>query len=387
MTLASAQYYPPPDSAGGWRTLKDAPEIQAKTGIDVNALDQVFDYIQGSTRHGGLLVVRHGWLVYERYFGRAERDSTPNEASTGKSFTGIAMGILLHERPEMFPDGLDQQIYTPRYLPAEAFPPNDPRKREIKLGQLLSMTAGLRGNSPGYVNGKPVTISPEGFDGWQSSVDANAFAQDLWCNPGEGFCYASVSPHLVSIIIRHVTGMELQDYVQSRMAEPLGWGRWSYAYRGHPGRTHTSGGGGIALRSTDMLRWGYMLLHDGRWGDRQIAPAEYVREATRTSRYNPHYSASGLLFQLNSADETVAAPADAFWMRGAGGFAIYVVPSLDLVVWKMGGRDDQFEEKNTGLPELRLFQETRGPWKRTVDEDTAGRRTLEMVVAAIDKRK
>ena len=136
-----------------------------------------------------------------------------------------------------------------------------------------------------------------------------------------------------------------------------------------------------------MLRWGYMLLHDGRWGDRQIAPAEYVREATRTSRYNPHYSASGLLFQLNSADETVAAPADAFWMRGAGGFAIYVVPSLDLVVWKMGGRDDQFEEKNTGLPELKPYDGSRAGWKRTVDEGASALRALEMIVAAIDDNK
>lgn len=96
-------------------------------------------------------------------------------------------------------------------------------------------------------------------------MDANAFATDLWCSPGRGFSSASVSPHLVSIIIRHITGLELQDYVQSRLADPLGWGRWSYAYRGHPGREHTTGGGGIALRSTDMLRWGYLLLHHGRW--------------------------------------------------------------------------------------------------------------------------
>lgn len=384
--LSSAQYFPPPDSSGGWRTLKNPDEIRAKTGIDVQALDKVFQYIQGSSRNGGLSAVRHGWLVYERYFGRANRDSTPNEASTGKSFTGVAMGILLHERPDLFPDGLDQKIYTPRYPPAEAFPPNDPRKREIKLGQLLSMTAGLRGNSPGYVHGKPVTISPQGADGWQSAVDANAYVEDLWCNPGEGFSWASVSAHLVSIIIRHVTGMELQDYVQSRLAEPLGWGRWSYAYRNHPGRNHTSGSGGIALRSTDMLRWGYLLLHDGRWGNRQIVPAEYVREATRRSAYNPHYSGAGMFFQLNSAAETIAAPPDGFWMRGSGGFQISVVPSLDLVVWKMGGRDDQYDPKNTGLPELHPYTKTRPAWKSSLDGDTAGRHSLEMIVAAIEDK-
>jgi CubicO group peptidase (beta-lactamase class C family) len=384
---SSAQYFPPPDSAGGWRTLTNPKKIQAKTGLDVNKLDQIIEYIQGSSKHGGLLVVRHGWLVYERYFGRANRESTPNEASCGKSFTSIAMGIFMHERPDLFPDGLDQKVYTPRYLPPEAFPLNDPVKSEIKLGQLLAMTAGIRGNSPGYVNGKPVTINPEGFDGWQSGVDANAFSSDLWCKPGEGFSYASVCPHLVSVIIRQITGSELQDYVETHLAEPLGWGRWSYAYRGHPGRTHTSGGGGIALRSTDMLRFGYLLLHDGRWRGRQIVPADYVHKATTPSPYNTHYCGSGLQFQLNADGHAPAVPQDAYWQGGAGGYAVCVVPSRDLVVWKMGGRDDQYEEKNTGLPELKPYDGSRAGWKRTVDEGEAARQTLEMIVAAIDDHK
>lgn len=382
----SAQYFPPPDTAGGWRTLTNPKEIQAKTGLDVDKLDEVFEYIQGSSQHGGLLVVRHGWLVYERYFGRANRESTPNEASCGKSFTSIAMGVLMHERPELFPDGLDQKVYTPRYLPAEAFPLNDPLKSEIKLGQLLTMTAGLRGNSPGYIHGKPVTISPEGFDGWQANADANAFSTDLWCKPGEGYSYASVSPHLVSVIIRQLTGMELQAYVDSRLAKPLGWGRWSYAYRGHPEATHTGGGGGIALRSTDMLRFGYLMLHDGRWANGQIVPWEYVQKATTPSPYNPHYAFS-LLWELNADGEAPAAPRDMYMKRGAGGFAIAVVPSLDLVVWKMGGRNDQFEEKNTGLKELTPYDGSRAGWKRTLDEDVAALHALEMIVAAIGDHK
>lgn len=112
-------------------------------------------------------------------------------------------------------------------------------------------------------------------------------------------------------------------------------------------------------------------------------PAEYPREATRPSPYNPHYSGFGLLFQLNSADEALPVPSDAFWMRGSGGHAISVVPSLNWVVWKMGGRNDQFDERNNGLPELHPFTATRPPWKPAVDEAVAAKRTLEMVVAAI----
>jgi hypothetical protein len=61
------EYFPKPDSAGGWRTLKDASAIRKTAGMDLKKLDQAFEYASRSSQHGGLLVVRHGWLVYERY--------------------------------------------------------------------------------------------------------------------------------------------------------------------------------------------------------------------------------------------------------------------------------------------------------------------------------
>ncbi len=147
----AGDYFPPPDSEGGWRTLTDARDIRRIAGMNRDRLDEAFQYIQGSTKNGGLLVLRKGWLVYEKYFGLGHRDATPNLASCGKSFTSASMGILLGQRPELFPDGLDQNVYTPDYLPPEAFPLTDPRKADIRLGHLLAMTAGIRGNNPVYV--------------------------------------------------------------------------------------------------------------------------------------------------------------------------------------------------------------------------------------------
>ncbi len=69
----AADYFPAPDSKGGWRTLTSADEIKAKTGLGVKKLDEAFDYTQLTSQHGGLLVVRNGYLVYERYFGLGHR--------------------------------------------------------------------------------------------------------------------------------------------------------------------------------------------------------------------------------------------------------------------------------------------------------------------------
>src|SRR5947209_6806378 len=69
--LAGADnYFPPPDAEGGWRSLSGAAQIRKTAGMDLQKLDWAFDYAQRSSQHGGLLVVRHGYLVYERYYGK-----------------------------------------------------------------------------------------------------------------------------------------------------------------------------------------------------------------------------------------------------------------------------------------------------------------------------
>src|SRR5580698_2973454 len=76
--VSEGTYFPAPDAEGGWRSLKKASEIRVLTGIEKDRLDAAFQYVQTTSQHGGLLVLRHGQLVYERYFGRGNRDANPN---------------------------------------------------------------------------------------------------------------------------------------------------------------------------------------------------------------------------------------------------------------------------------------------------------------------
>lgn len=372
-TAESSEYFPPPDSLGGWRTLSDVKDINEITGMDKAKLDDAFDFIRTTTKNGGLLVVRHGYLVYEKYFGKGQREANPNLGSCGKSFTSIAVGILMKERPDLFPEGLDQKIFTPAYMPSLAFPLSDPRMENIKLGQLLSFSAGIRGNNPVYINGEPSVIDPAGPDGWYAIVDKYALGVEegnghnkpfstktLWCEPGGGYSYATASIHDASIMLRHVTGIELEDYLSAKLAKPLGWGRWGFAYKNAEMVTHTPGGGGIALRSTDMLRFCYMLLHEGRWEKTQIVPKEYIQQASKESPYNPHFPYS-LQFNVNSGGKVESLPRDAYWKTGSGGHSLYIVPSLDLIVWKLGGRDGQYSVHDTGFPELKPLPEVAQP--------------------------
>ncbi|MEX1238819.1 MAG: serine hydrolase [Cyclobacteriaceae bacterium] len=391
------EYFPPPDSMGGWRTLTDAEDIKKIAGMDKSKLDDAFDFIRTTTKNGGLLVLRYGYLVYENYFGKGQRDATPNLGSCGKSFTSIATGILMNEHPDLFPDGLDQKIFTPVYMPPMAFPLADPRMSDIKLGQLLSFSAGIRGNNPVYVDGKPSTIDPIGPDGWYALVDEYALGREegdmngkpfstktLWCEPGGGYSYATASIHNASIMLRHVTGIEMEDYVRTKVADPLGWGRWSFAYNYAQRVTHTPGGGGIALRSTDMLRFCYMLLHEGKWESKQIVPKKYIEHASKESPYNPHFPYS-LQFNVNSGKKVKSLPRDAYWKSGSGGHCLYVVPSMGLIVWKLGGRDGQYDVRDTGLPEPEPLPNSIPPvndGKKHLDHDDYIT-TLELVIRSV----
>jgi len=385
-------YFPPPDSQGGWRTLKDAASIRKLAGMDLARLDQAFDFTQRCSQNGGLLVVRHGYLVYEKYFGRAHRNANPDMASTGKAYTSIACGIMLAEFKAKIPNGLDQKVFTQQYLP-EAFPLDDPRKADITLGQLLCMSAGYHGEggSPGVVNGQVVPLQPvPGQD--IRNLDQSSLRTPLWTEPGGGYSYSSPSPHVASIVLRHVTGMELQDYINERLAKPMGWGPWAYClHRGDYLMPHANGAGSIAVHATDALRFGYCLLHQGRWGDRQLAPADYIAKCNKPSPYNPHTPFS-LQFEHNADGHVAGAPRDAFYKSGAGGFGIFIVPSLDLVIYKLGGNNGQYDPALTGIPLTFQPDTSRDNWKpipRTpfndgsMGGDDGLRRVLEMVSAAV----
>jgi CubicO group peptidase (beta-lactamase class C family) len=182
--------------------------------------------------------------------------------------------------------------------------------------------------------------------------------------------------------------MELEAYVRQKLAEPMEWGPFSYGYRTAKEVTHTPGGGGIAVRATDMARFGYLLLREGQWGDKQLVPAGYVRHCGRASPYNPHAPYS-LQFDVNTDGHIAAFPRDAFWKSGSGGHTLYVVPSLDLVVWKLAGRDAQYEERDTGVKQETsaiAAAEGRRDWKATLGERDGQRQVLQKVIAAIVDR-
>jgi CubicO group peptidase (beta-lactamase class C family) len=153
---------------------------------------------------------------------------------------------------------------------------------------------------------------------------------------------------------------------------------------------HANGAGSTAVHATDALRFGYCLLHQGRWGDRQLVPADYVAKLNQPSPYDPH-APFALQFESNWDGHVALAPRDAYWKSGAGGFGIFVVPSLDMVIYKLGGNNGQWDPALTGLPQPPASKD-RDNWRPIPNTpfiegskggDDGLRRVLEIVSAGV----
>jgi len=86
------------------------------------------------------------------------------------------------------------------------------------------------------------------------------------------------------------------------------------------------------------------------------------------------------------------APRDAFFKSGGGGYGLVIIPSLDLVIYKMAGDDRQYDPARTGIPQDYAYDGSRDGWKPAprsqfndgpIGTDDGVRRVLEMVAAAV----
>ena len=108
---------------------------------------------------------------------------------------------------------------------------------------------------------------------------------------------------------------------------------------------------------------------------------------TKNRYYDMRGALDSLQFNVNGRGYWQDVPRDAFWKTGSGGYCLYVIPSLELVVFKMGGRDSQYSPENTGLPPAPgfVYDGSREAW-RAQDEPGVDpyHKTLRLVLAALE---
>lgn len=311
----AAAYWP---GAGGW-TTQDAGEA----GFDEGRLGAALDAAMAA-RSRGLLALRDGRIVAERYASGWGVDRTMDVASVGKSLLAVLLGMAIEDGHIR---GLDQ--------PAAAFIPQwlGTPKAAITLRHLLSMTSGL----------DDAGLAVRDVAGDQFAINAAAVLKDP---PGTRWRYNTPAYHLLFHVLARAAGEPLEAYAQRRLLGPLGMVNTTWLTSPGQGDQGPVSNYYSALSSTrDLGRFGLFALNGGQWAGRRLVSAAFVRAMTQPSQaLNPSY---GLLWWLNGRPGVNAAggapglrfpgsPPDTVAALGAGGQAVMVVPSRRLVVVRQG---------------------------------------------------
>jgi CubicO group peptidase (beta-lactamase class C family) len=294
--------------------VESPPEAQ---GLSSSDLADALEFARTSSINiHSLLVVRNGVVVLDAYFYPFTREMRHDVASVTKSITSLLVGIAIDER---FLVGVEQPAVST--LPDALTRGLDQRKARIRIVDLLAMQSGL---DCGLIRGEPELREMMGQPDWV----AYALSLPIVTEPGTGFGYCSPNYHLLSAVLTSATGLSALDYARARLFEPLGID--DVAWPADPmGNSH--GWGDLQLRPRDMAKIGLMMLHRGRWGDRQILAETWI-DGSLTVRANVSENEDyGLGWWLSRSVPTLLEA------NGRGGQRISVVPALDVVVVMTGG--------------------------------------------------
>jgi CubicO group peptidase (beta-lactamase class C family) len=300
--------------ADRWRT-----STLEEQGLDSGLILAMLDNIQRENLAiHSVLIVRHGYLVTEVYFPPYQQDTRHPAYSMTKSVTSAMVGKALQEG---YIQNIQQKVLE--FFPDIAQDTTDPRRKEITIEHLLTMTAGYNTNTMPDLYGKDAN-----FDTIRHILTYNS----VLVPPGTSFYYDSGLPHLLSAVVQRNTGMTLQGYAEQKLFQPLGIK--DYTWDSDPNGV-TNGATGLTLRPRDMAKFGYLFLHHGEWNGTQLVPAEWVETST-----SKHIETKGL---MNAAEDD--GYGYLWWIDSFGGYSahgfggqyIFVLPQLDMVVVFTGG--------------------------------------------------
>jgi CubicO group peptidase (beta-lactamase class C family) len=285
----------------------------------------------------GVVVVRHGALVYEQYFaGDIYGYVVPYNANTLHDIASITKGVVALLIGIAFDRGwlgdLDAPIvsFFPEYADLRT-----PEKDRITLRHLLAMTSGLDWPERAISIDDWANILRQG----RSASDPYRFvlARPVETTPGTAWNYNSGGVWLLGLILRKVSGQPIEEFAKEALLEPLGirdevWGRFPN------GDAATSGG--LRLRPRDLAKLGQLVLDGGVWHGRQIVSGGWIKQmiAPQSPRgwwFSFARSYGYLWWQGHS----LIGNHDIEWVGalGRGGQRLYVVPTLNLVVGVTAG--------------------------------------------------
>jgi len=248
----------------------------------------------------------------EKYFNGHSQNAKWNWYSAAKTLTGITVGIAQQE------GFLSINDKTSNYLGTHWTSLNLEKENLITIKHQLSMTTGL--NDANFTSMLPVNLT-------------------YLADAGTRWAYHNGPYTLLQEVVTQATNQNFNSYFSNRIEDKIGMNGLWFTF----GDLHI-------YRSTtrDMARFGHLILKNGKWNDTQVINNSYFNEMTSVSQsINNSY---GYLWWLNGKNSFMLpttqevfnglmipnAPNDMIMALGANDQKIYVIPSKNMVIVRMG---------------------------------------------------
>jgi CubicO group peptidase (beta-lactamase class C family) len=317
-----ATYWP----SASWRTAEPA-----QVGLDGARLNALADRLASNAIPGlhSLVVVRHGYVAFERYFNGSNAAQVHTMQSVSKSVTSLVTGIAIAEGK------LSTSMRVFDLLPQyDSLIRGDERKRAITVGHLLQMKSGINYYESPYEGSPHQRLNASSGD-WA----AIALGEPMNAAPGTLWQYNSGGVIALARVVQSATGERFYDYARQRLFTPLGITTQYWIVSRFDSLPHT--GGGLNLRAMDLARIGYLVLRNGKWNGTQVVTESWILESTRvhtqhTFSLGGYGSDYGLLWWRIPASYGTATDTMITASGNMNQWA-FIVPRLDLVVVVTGG--------------------------------------------------
>jgi CubicO group peptidase (beta-lactamase class C family) len=310
----------------------DAPLALPERPADLDGLGVVHDGGASTVAEllerlsvAGLLVIKDGAVVYERYRLGNDRSTKWISYSVAKSVVSMLVGAAIRDG---YIASVEEKVsdYLPR-LKGSAYD-------QATLRDILQMASGVAWDET-YDDPE----SDINQAGWNTLALYDYLADKPRSGaPGEAFNYNTAETNLVGNVLRAAIGNNLATYLEQKIWQPFGMesdASWNL--------TEAGGGefGGCCINATlrDYGRLGLFALNNGRLADgTPVLPKHWMAESTTPSKGAPYY---GYLWWLREGG--------AYQASGIFGQGIYIDPGENLVIALHSARPDADKDEDWAL--------------------------------------
>ena len=278
------------------------------TGISASHISNFVKRLQnkGVAMHSFLLLHKDT-LIAEGYYKPYDADTLHRMFSISKSFTAIAIGLLMDEGKLSLDDTIID--YFPDKLPKDVHP----WIANMTIRDMLMMRT-CHAATTYKVNMK---------EDWVESFFTVAPTHPS----GKLFHYDTSSAHVLCALAERLSGMPMLDYIKSKLSV-LGISEKSYMLTDPFGVS--MGGSGLVATPKDILKFGYFLLKEGNINGEVLLSSSYIKDATShltdTCLTGPVPSeCQGYGYQIWRNER------GGYVCYGMGGQLVIVLPQYDLI--------------------------------------------------------